>query len=38
MSASSMNPSLADRLWPATASQGILRTVVLAVFGSLLLG
>ena len=37
MSAPSMNPSLADRLWPATEGQAILRAVVLAVFGSLLL-
>ena len=32
-----MNPSLADRLWPATEGQAVLRTAVLAVFGSLLL-
>ena len=37
MSAPSMNPSLADRLWPATEGQAILRAAVLAVFGSLLL-
>ena len=37
MSAPSMNPSLADRLWPATEGQAVLRTAVLAVFGSLLL-
>ena len=37
MSAPSMNPSLADRLWPTTEGQAILRAVVLAVFGSLLL-
>ena len=37
MSVPSMNPSLADRLWPATEGQAVLRAVVLAVFGSLLL-
>ena len=37
MSVPSMNPSLADRLWPATEGQAVLRTAVLAVFGSLLL-
>lgn len=37
MSVPSMNPSLADRLWPATEGQAILRAAVLAVFGSLLL-
>ena len=37
MSAPSMNPSLADRLWPATEGQAVLRAAVLAVFGSLLL-
>ena len=37
MSAPSMNPSLADRLWPATEGQAVLRAAALAVFGSLLL-
>lgn len=37
MSAPSMNPTLADRLWPAAAGQGVLRAVLLALFGSLLL-
>ena len=37
MSAPSMNPTLADRLWPATTGQGVLRAVLLALFGSLLL-
>ena len=37
MSAPSANPTLAARLWPATSGQAILRTVLLALFGSLLL-
>ena len=37
MSARAMNPTLADRLWPATAGRGALRAVLLAAFGSLLL-
>ena len=37
MSAPSVNPTLAHRLWPATSGQAVLRTAVLAVFGSLLL-
>jgi len=37
MSARAMNPTLADRLWPATTGQGVLRAVLLALFGSLLL-
>ncbi|MGE3294907.1 MAG: biotin transporter BioY [Geminicoccaceae bacterium] len=37
MSAPSVNHTLADRLWPATTGQGVLRAVLLAVFGSLLL-
>ena len=37
MSATTVNPTLADRLWPATAGPGVLRAVLLALFGSLLL-
>lgn len=37
MSAPAVNPTLADRLWPATTGQGVLRAVLLALSGSLLL-
>ena len=37
MSAPSLNPTLAARLWPATSGQAVLRAALLALFGSLLL-
>ena len=37
MSAPALNPTLAHRLWPADSGRAVLRAVLLALFGSLLL-